>query len=73
MLSRQGEVDQLKAEHETFATRNELSEQVGLMQERMGNTENQISEVDQRIINLEQESGGRVGGLSGTVWATLTL
>ena len=37
------------------------------MQERMGNAENQISEVDQRVITLEQESGSRVGGLSGRV------
>jgi len=43
------------------------------MQERIGNTENQISEVDQRVITLEQDSGSRVGGMPGTVGATLTL
>ena len=58
---------QLKAEHETFATKSELGNQESRILETMSMTENQIGEVEQRVSNLEQDSGSRVGGLSGTV------
>jgi len=64
---RQGEADRLKAEHETFATRTELGDQERRIQETLTTTESQIQEVEQRITNMEQNSGSSVGGLSGTV------
>ena len=67
LLWRQGEVGRLRSEHETFATRSELGDQENRTRETLSMTENQIAEVEQRVSNLEQDSGSRVGGLSGTV------
>ena len=73
LLWRQGEVGRLRSEHETFATRSELGEQESRTRETLSMTESQIVEVEQRVSILEQDGGTRVGGLSGTVCATLTL
>ena len=61
------EIEQVKAQLETYATRNELNEQRSHVEETPSVNESQIVDVEQRVTNLEQDNSTRVGSLSGTV------
>ncbi|KAI0212747.1 TNF receptor-associated factor 3 [Lamellibrachia satsuma] len=60
----QVEIEQVKAQQETYATRNELNEQRSHVEETLSVNESQIVDVEQRITNLEQDNSTRVGSLS---------